>query len=591
MSALIQLVRKRTLLLFIAVLTSMLGTFLKLAPLLAIYFLTIEVMSGTPSRETIQLIIVWTMTAMALRWILLACGNSFAHVAAYNLLYDLRIEIARRLTLLPLGYVLQKDSGDLKRVLQEDIERLEMFLGHMLPDVSAAVAMIFAGGIILFMFDPVLACAAFAPLPIALGLQAILWRGAQPVMDAYFHAAGRMNANIVEFIRAIPVIKVFGRKGAAMNELKSSILDFQKIVADFSHKFVPVWAGYIVVLGSGLLFILPVGGWRLISGTTDVATFVLFMLIGVGLMQNLVEIMSFGNQMRGLLTGFQRIQDIMTAPVLETREITKEPVIYDLSFDNVSFNYENGKPVLNSLSFTCRAGQTTALVGPSGAGKSTLAQLAVRFWDPSEGAVSIGGVSLKDMSTELLNTLTASVFQDVFLFQDTIFGNIRVGRQDASRDDVINAARAAHIHDFIISLPDGYDTILGERGARLSGGQKQRISIARAILKNAPIIILDEATAYVDPLSERKIHDAIRRLCAERTVFIITHRLASIQNVHQIIVIEEGRLVDCGRHENLLKSCPLYRQLCSAWKDSSQDDSRSSEQQASIAADSRKTVS
>lgn len=591
MVALIQLAGRRSLLLFIAVLSAMFGTFLKLAPLLAIYLLTLEVMSGAPSRETIQSIIIWTMIAMAFRWILLACGNSFAHLAAYNLLYDLRIEIARRLTLLPLGYVLQKDSGDLKRVLQEDIERLEMFLGHMLPDVSAAVAMILAGGIVLFVFDPVLACAAFAPLPIALGLQAILWRGAQPVMEAYYHAVGRMNANIVEFIRAIPVIKAFGRKGASISELKSSITDFQDIVADFSHKFVPAWAGYTVVVGSGLLFILPVGGWRLITGTTDVATFILFILIGVGLMQNLVEIMGFANQMRGLLTGFQRIQEIMTAPVLETREITKEPATYDLSFDNIFFSYENKKPVLNGLSFTCRAGQTTAIVGPSGAGKSTLAQLAVRFWDPTEGTVSIGGVSLCDMSTQLLNNLTASVFQDVFLFQDTILGNIRVGRQAASRDDVINAAKAAQIHDFIISLPEGYDTILGERGARLSGGQKQRLSIARAILKDAPIIILDEATAYVDPLGERKIHDALRLLCAERTVFIITHRLSSIQNAHQIIVIAEGRLVDYGQHENLLESCPLYRQLCSAWQDSLQDDRQGSVQQASVAAGSGEIIS
>lgn len=565
MFSLLDLAKRRIALLSLAVLCSMLGTFLKLAPLAAIYFMTLEIISGAPSQDRIRNIILLTMLAMALRWVLMVCGSALSHVAAYNILYDLRMDIANRLARLPMGFILKYDSGDLKRVLQEDIERLEMFLGHMLPDVSSAVAMLLAGGVALFVMDPLLALAVFAPLPLALALQSILWKAARPVMEAYFMSAGRLNANIVEFIRAIPVIKTFGRNSISMSRLKSSIDDFQTVVSDFCHKFVPAWVGFLVVINASLLFILPVGGWKLMNGSTDVATFVFFILIGVGLMQNLVEVMAFGNQMRGIMAGFARIQDVMTAPLLETQPVERRPESFDLAFNNVSFAYQEGSPVLQDISFTCKAGQITALVGPSGAGKSTLAQLAVRFWDPDAGSVSIGGVPLGEMSQESLNSLTACVFQDVFLFNDTMRENIRIGRPGASQEEIIEAAKAAQIHDFIMSLPDGYDTMLGERGARLSGGQKQRLSIARALLKDTPVIILDEATAYADPVNERNIHKAIKRLCLGRTVLVIAHRLGSIRDAARIVVMQDGKLEASGTHEELSASCALYRRLWTAW--------------------------
>jgi len=566
MHILARLVRGRPLLLSSAVLTAAVGTTLKLAPLVAIYFLAVQLLSGDPSRRDMQAIILWTLAAMALRWILLVAANSLAHVAAYNLLHDLRITITRRLAELPLGIVLAQDSGDLKRVMQEDIEKLEMFLGHMIPDVSGAAATLIAGAILLFSVDPVMACAAFAPLPMAILLQAFLWRGSRPVLEAYSRAAGRMNSGIVEFIRAIPVIKTFGRKGAATAELQTSISDFQRLVADFSDTFAPAWVGFTVVIGSGLFFILPVGGWKLVHGTTDIPTFILFLLIGVGLMQNLVEVMTFGSQMRTLVTGLERIDTLMTAPVLDTPEKGITPKSHTLSFNNVSFSYDKGAPVLHAVTFDCPEGKTTAIAGPSGAGKSTLAQLAVRFWDTDNGDISIGGVPLTAMTPETLNRLTASVFQDVFLFRDTVLGNIRAGRPDAPDDEVFRASRAAQIHDFIMSLPDGYDTMLGERGARLSGGQKQRISIARAILKDAPVIILDEATAHADPLNEKKIHAAIGQLCTGKTVLIIAHRLGTIRNADGIVVLDNGSVTGRGRHEELLESNTTYQRLWQAWK-------------------------
>lgn len=565
MHILLRLIRQRLPLLAAAVGTAMAAAVLKLAPLGAVYLLAVQILSGAPSAQSIRTIILWTLAAVAARWVLAVTANSLAHVAAYNLLHDLRISIARRLAELPLGMVLRQDSGDLKRTMQEDVERLEMFLGHMLPDVSGAIAMLLASAVVLFAIDPVMALAAFAPFPIAFLLQAVLWRGSRPVMEEYFRAAGRMNGNIVEFIRAIPVIKTFGRKGAAMNELKASIDDFQRLVAGFCRAFVPTWVGFTVVIGSGLLFILPVGGWKLLNGATDVPTFILFLLIGAGLMQHLVEIMAFGNQMRTFVTGLERISVLMDAPVMETPEQGDMPRAHNLSFENVSFSYDPGLKVLHKVSLDCPEGKTTAIVGPSGAGKSTLAQLAARFWDPDEGEIAIGGVSLKAMDAETANRLTASVFQDVFLFQDTVVGNIRVGRPDAADEDIITAAKAAQIHDFILTLPEGYNTVLGERGARLSGGQKQRLSIARAILKQAPIILLDEATAYADPLNERKIHAAVQRLCADRTVFIIAHRLSSIRHADRIVVLDEGKVVGCGCHKELLAENTTYKRLWTAW--------------------------
>jgi len=574
MHILFNIAKKRIVLLLTAILTSMLGSLCKLAPLFAIYFLSVEILAGTLNPDIVQKIILWTMLAMILRWALLICANSFAHIAAYNILYDTRVEIANRLTLLPLGYITKLRSGDLKRVLQEDIEQLETFLGHTLLDISSSTAMLLGGGICLFILDPIMACAVFIPLPLALLFQAVLWKNAKPAGEEYTMAVGRMNSNIVEFIRAIPVIKSFGLDGASMQELKNSINSFQKVVANFCHAFIPVWVAYMVLTSSAIIFILPLGGWRLIQGSMDVATFIFFILIGIGIIQNLIEIINFSNQMGRLYASFARIKDIMQAPTLEAPIKDNIPQYFSLEFKDVSFSYNDKNNVLNKVNIICKEGTTTAIVGPSGAGKSTLAQLAVRFWDPQQGSISIGSVPLKDMHIETLNTFISTVFQDVFLFQDSIENNICVGSMggNVSHDKIIEAAKAAQIHDFIMSLPAGYKTIIGERGARLSGGQKQRLAIARAILKKAPIIILDEATAYADPINEHKIHAAIQQLCANSTVFIIAHRLSSIRNADQIVVMNEGQVVDIGSHEILFKSCTLYKRLWSAWEETQKTD-------------------
>ena len=568
MSFLVQLVKKRIAILSLAVLSAMIGAFFRLSPLFAIYFIALEILSGVPSREQIEKIILFTVLAMAFRWVLAVCSNALSHVAAYGVLYDLRLEVAARLTRLPLGFILKYDSGDLKRVLQEDIERLEMFLGHVLPDVASAAGMVLLGGAALFYLDPALTLAAFVPLPLALGLQTVLWKGARPVMESYFFAAGRLNASVDEFIRAIPIIKIFGQNAVSMSRVTSSLEEFQTIGGGFCYTFSPIWAAFNAAINSSLLFMLPVGGWRLSGGHIDAATFIFFMLIGVGLMQSLMDIINFGNQMRAIMIGVSRVKDVMEAPVLETKPQERIPSSYDLSFNKVSFSYTEGSPVLRDISFTCRAGETTALVGPSGAGKSTLAQLAARFWDPDEGVVFIGDTPLSAIPPASLNSLVACVFQDVFLFKDTVRENIRIGKPGARAEEIIEAAEAAQIHEFILSLPDGYSTLLGERGARLSGGQKQRLSIARAILKNAPVIILDEATAYADSLNERNLHAALQRLCAERTVLVIAHRLSSIRHAAKIVVLRDGYLVGQGSHEELAETCDVYAGLWKAWEHS-----------------------
>ncbi|ABC20994.1 ABC transporter ATP-binding protein [Rhodospirillum rubrum] len=564
MAILFDLIRQRAALLSLAMLASAGAAVLGLAPLLAIYTLALEIMGDAPDRQAIHAVVFWTALAMGGRWLLLFLSNNWSHMAAYALLFDLRLRIADRLTQLPLGFILTWSSGDLKRVLQEDVERLEMVLGHTLTDVVAAVTLLIGAGIVLVWMDPIMAAAAFAPLPVAIGLQAMLWRGSHDTVEAYTQAAGRMNAAIVEFIRAIPVIKTFGRGQTSMGHLKRTIDDYQGIVVAFSSAMVPAWVGFMVALGSGLLFVLPIGGWRLLSGAIDGPTFILFLLLGVGLMQSLVQIITFGNHMRTTLASIERVRGILDAPTLAGGAITTPPASLDVSFSHVSFSYGE-KKVLDDITLTCPPGARTAIVGPSGAGKTTLAHLAARFWDPQQGAISIGGVPLSDYAPETLVRLTASVFQDVFLFHDTILANLRVGAPDATREQVIAAAREAQIHDFIMTLPDGYDTVLGDRGARLSGGEKQRLSIARAILKDAPIVILDEATAFADPVNERRIRTALERLCRDKTVITIAHRLSTIQDADQIAVLDDGRLVDVGRHDILLTHCAVYQRLWSAY--------------------------
>jgi ATP-binding cassette subfamily B protein len=321
---------------------------------------------------------------------------------------------------------------------------------------------------------------------------------------------------------------------------------------------------YSVLITSNLFVLLPVGLWLHVRGSLDIPTLALFLFLGIGITVPCQRLLFFFGQFMRLAEGAKRVVRFLNQPPLPESQQETQLHGHSVEFRHVAFAYGDGDAALRDVNFVAREGTVTALVGPSGAGKTTVARLIARFWDVVDGEVLIGGVSVKAMSFDRLMGHVAFVFQDVFLFDDTVLNNIRMGRPDATEAEVVAAATAARCHEFVHALPQGYLTVIGERGARLSGGEKQRLSIARAILKNAPILVLDEATAFADPYTESQIQEALAALCRDKTVIVIAHRLSTITQADTIIVLDDGQVLAQGRHEELLGSCDTYRRLWDA---------------------------
>lgn len=331
----------------------------------------------------------------------------------------------------------------------------------------------------------------------------------------------------------------------------------------WSKKSVPYWAAFSVIVNASLFFILPVGVWLYTKGTLDLSVLLLFLILGAGYTAPLIRVVHYGALLRQCSHGVKRIDAIFLEPVISAPAEPKVPEIYSVEFCNVSFSYGE-KRVLHDVSFVAKENTVTVLVGPSGAGKTTVGQLILRFWDIQDGDILIGGTKIKAIPIDTLMNRIAFVFQDVFMLNDTVYENIRMGMKEVDQEQVIAAAKAAQAHEFIETLPNGYQTMIGERGTYLSGGESQRLSIARAILKNAPIVVLDEATTFADPENESKIQDALSELMHGKTVIVIAHRLSTITDADEIVVINEGHVVGKGKHEELLKSQNQYKKMWEA---------------------------
>ncbi len=506
---------------------------------------------------------VLIIVSVVLRFAFMGMSGSLSHLAAYSILYDLRIKLGKKLGALSLGYFNQRNTGNINTAMNENMEQIELFIAHNLPDVTAAAVVPLFTAIYLFIIDWRMALATLAVVPVALLAQKVMYKDFKPLMKGYYDALEKVNSTIIEYTQGMAVIKAFNQTVGSFRKYKDSIEDYHNYVWEWTKRFLPSWAVFSVVVAANIIVILPVGVWFYVSGTLSIPTLILFLILGVGFSEPLMKLTIFASVFRQILEGEKRINSILEEKPLEEAVIKKTPSSFDIKFQGVHFGY-NGKEVLHNINFIILGNTSTALVGPSGAGKTTIARLIPRFWDVNEGGISIGGENIKDIKLENLMSHIAFVFQDVILFNDTVYENIRMGRQDASKEDVIKAAEMAHCREFIEALPAGWETIIGEKGARLSGGEKQRISIARTILKDAPIIILDEATAFVDPENEDLIQDAIGKLAYGKTLIIIAHRLSTIVSADQIIVLDEGKIVEKGTHEELIRADKLYARMWNA---------------------------
>ncbi|MDD2473047.1 MAG: ABC transporter ATP-binding protein [Methanoculleus sp.] len=394
-------------------------------------------------------------------------------------------------------------------------------------------------------------------------------------MKLYYDALEEINASAVQYVRGMPAVKVFGQTVHSFRRFYDDMVRYRDFCVRFSDSFQNGFAFFKTILASLLSFILPVGVLLLSrdpAGMAFALVLLFFVILGPGTAAPLYKFLYLSSSLRDISEGVDRIDAVFAEPTVPEPEQPRKPETYSVEFDGVSFSYDapgasTRVEALSGISFTAEQGKVTALVGPSGSGKTTVANLIPRFWDVGEGAVRIGGVDVRRMRTEDLMDTVSFVFQDTFLFFDTLYENIRVGKPGASREEVYAAARAAQCHDFIERLPKGYDTLIGEGGVYLSGGEEQRVSVARAILKGAPILVLDEATAFADPENEYKMQMALRELVKEKTVIVIAHRLSSIRGADQILVLEEGHIAERGTHEELLREGGVYRRMWDAYTD------------------------
>ena len=548
-----------------AIALSALSASSSLASLLTIPFIAAELLSETPAPG-----IVWRWLGVALALVMIAFTSRvfafrISHIGAFNLEVVLRTALAEHLARLPLGYVITTGSGAVKKLVQDDVKALHAFVADSTPLIGQAYTTPTISLIAVLIADWRLGLVTLAIVPVGLIFIKFALQDYEEQRDAYDRANEKINGVIIEFIQGMQVVRTFDDGSSSFARFQTALDTFTQSLRDWNNK-----NRFSARLGSLLFEPLPTlvivsvfGAWLLSQGSITIPRFLVFLLVAPRLCGAFKPIFTLAYMINQANAGAIRIGKVLAEPALSQPSQPQQPADASISLENVTFAYGDGTPALQNLSLHLSVGSVTALVGPSGAGKTTLAQLIPRFWDVNEGAIKIGGVDIRQMTSDTLMSWVSFVFQDTFLLQDTVFNNIKLGRPDATREDVEAASRAAQAHEFILDLPQGYDTLVGERGGQLSGGQCQRVTIARAILQDNPIVVLDEATAFADPENEALIQAAIAALTQNKTLIVVAHRLATITQVDQIAVLDQGHLVELGKHEQLIAAEGLYARLWS----------------------------
>lgn len=484
-----------------------------------------------------------------------------SHKGAYNTLFDVRCRVLDHLAHVPLGFLDERSTGQTKSVLMEDIEKLELFLAHNIPEAFMYLSGPVAAFIFLCCANVPLALSTLVPFVIALGLLAYCFSAMGKVMSYAASAMSRMNAVMIEYVRGMRVIKALDMGSESFHRFRSSIDEEFSIWCEITHKTAPAFSAWVIVIECGLLIVVPLGGWMFSTGAIEGSTYLLFAFVGSLYLVEIRLLQEIGTKLAEVGAGAVRVQELLDLPVFGAGKPFPERT--DIRLEDVRFSYDGTREVLHGIDLSVREGERLAVVGPSGAGKTTIVELVGRFYDASAGTVLIGGVDVRELDYDELLRNVAVVFQKTFLTSGTILENICMG-SNASLDTVREAAKRACIDDFIQGLPHGYETEMGTLGERISGGQRQRIAIARAIVKDAPILIFDEATSAADPENQVQVDKAIANLTAGKTVIIVAHRLGVVRGCDRVAVIEDGRLSAIGEHEDVLERCPYYRR---AWAD------------------------
>ena len=569
--------------LYIATFIVLLSVLMGVLPfVLAYQVISPLVMGNAVDTKYVCIRVIGVLICLILQAILYGWGLDVSHKAAYSTLLRLRTSLQKRFEAVPLGFIQDKGTGTIKKLFVDDVDSLEVLLAHSLPEGIANLMIPIAIYVAMFFIDWKLALLSLASIPISFAAMMIMYSVGMKKMGPYYMAGQKINNTIIEYINGMEVVKVFNKDAESYERFRKDISDYRDYTLEWYKAAWPWMAIYSSLLPCTIILTLPLGAWFVLCGFSTLPDLILVLCLSLSIGIPLLKSLSFLPTMPQLNYKIAALEQVLETAPLQQTDAVFHGKNYDICFDHITFGYEKSQPgpdgqpmvtmdeVIHDISFTAKAGQKTALVGESGSGKSTLAKLLIHYYDPQQGSISIGGQKITEMSLEALNSQVSYVAQDQYLFNTSILENIRIGRPDATDEEVLEAAKKAQCMEFLEKLPQGIHSMAGDAGKMLSGGQRQRISLARAILKNAPIIVLDEATAYADPENEEKMEAAIAELVKGKTLFVIAHKLPAIMNADQICVIEHGKLAATGTHAELLAICEEYKKLWKASQDSAE---------------------